>query len=90
MMSNVPREPNVSTTGRFPSRGARDEFLRQVQLWNAVEGLPLVTVQSIDAGDRVKIRTVASAGRIVVRLIESVGGVVERDLNFGADTTTQF
>ena len=71
-------EPSVSAIGRFPSRGARDEFLRQVKLWNAVEGLPFVTAQSINGGESVSIRTVASARMGVARLVESVGGVVEK------------
>ena len=68
------QEAMVSAIGEFPNRESRIAFLRQVQLWNAVEGLPFVFAQSLKGGDRVMIRTAASAGKGIVRLIEAVGG----------------
>lgn len=69
-------ESQASTTGRFPDRDARIAFLRQVQLWNSVEGLPVVLAESLSDGEQVHIRTVASARRGIVRLIEAFGGFV--------------
>jgi hypothetical protein len=67
-------ETQLVATGRFPSRDARIAFLRQVQLWNSVKGLPTVVVEELPDGERVSIRTVASARRGIVRLIEAFGG----------------
>ena len=75
-----PTEAQASATGRFPNRDARHDFLRQVQLWNSVEGLPVVLAVSLDDVERVRIRTVVSAKRGIVRLIEAFGGFVEEDV----------
>jgi hypothetical protein len=80
-------ESQASATGRFPNRDARRDFLRQVQLWNSVEGMPVVLAESLDDVERVRIRTVVSAKRAIVRLIEAFGGFVEDDAPQPADST---
>jgi hypothetical protein len=75
-----PMESQTLTTGRFPDRDARTGFLRQVQIWNAVEGLPLAFAESLADGEQVQVRTVASARRGIVRLIEAFGGFVADEL----------
>jgi hypothetical protein len=73
-------EEQTLATGLFPNRDARTAFLHQVQLWNSVEGLPVVHADSLRDGERVEVRTVASARRGIVRLIEAFGGHVVEEM----------
>jgi hypothetical protein len=77
-------EPQTFATGRFPDRDARIGFLREVQIWNSVEGLPVVRAESLADGEGVLIRTVASARRGVVKLIEAFGGHVVEETQLRA------
>jgi hypothetical protein len=69
------KEESATSIARFQNRADREAFLGQVRLWNRVEGLPAIQVDSMADGERVRVRTVPSAQRGLARLIEAFGGV---------------
>lgn len=72
---------------RFPSREATTAFLVEVDLWNAVTGLPRIRVRSAVQRNRVILRGVASARRGIVHLVEAFGGDVVNELAALAKST---
>jgi len=76
MDSTIGHENEGSAIALFPNGDIREAFLRQVRLWNGVEGLPQVRVDRLRDGTRVQVRTIASAQRGISRLIEAFGGLV--------------
>jgi hypothetical protein len=76
MSGEVGTEDSASAIARFPDAESLEGFLRQVRLWNRVEGLPRVAADPSNDRVRVQVQTVASAKRGIVRLIEAFGGLV--------------
>jgi hypothetical protein len=62
---------------RFPSRGLREAFLLQVELWNRVEGLPTIEAQAQSDGYAVRLHSDDPRQAGIRRLIDSYGGYVK-------------
>lgn len=67
-------EANAAAVADFPNGESLQAFLRQVQLWNCVDGLPRVETDACHDRVRVQVRTVASAQKGILRLVEAFGG----------------
>ena len=67
---------STDPVARFPSPDQMLEFLRQVRIWNKVEGLPQIEAVPLADGRRVRFRSMSPLQKNVLRLIDAFGGFV--------------